>query len=101
MPKKPAILPLGYLHPAHRAAVDAGGGNAGKKAAVKARVAAKHRVVVSVSRIERHAGNDTRMAGNYSPFSDMCVGARILSDELVLNGLWLDGCIVSNIYHWV
>ena len=45
---KAAVLALGGLYTAHGAAVDAGGGHAGKKATVKARIAAEGRLVVLV-----------------------------------------------------
>ena len=59
-----AVLALGGFHPAHRAAVNAGGGDAGEKAAVKARIPGLEGEVAGIGGVcdgsGFHGGNDTQ-----------------------------------------
>src|ERR1035437_96289 len=73
--KKTAVLALRGAHPADRAAIDAGGGYTGEKAAVKTRVLCLESKVAGVINrlgfVGCHVANDTRILILNQPFSDI------------------------------
>ena len=86
--KEAAIGLLGRPHPAHRAAVDAGGGDADEQPAVEARIARTQGAVVGVVLAlngislgqgqrwggeRRHGPDDRQAAACHSPFSDLWI----------------------------
>jgi hypothetical protein len=75
MIEKTAVLAPGCTHAAHRTAVDAGGRDAGEKAAVKTRVPRLQGQVAGIVSAAcvggRHANNDKPARVMDWPFSDM------------------------------
>src|SRR5450830_1265814 len=73
--KKTAVLALRGAHAADRAAIDAGGGYTGEKAAVKTRVLCLESKVIGVLNrlgfVGCHGANDTRTLILNQPFSDI------------------------------